>query len=94
MEPSIATRRATLKAESAQLEKDIAGNIDGAKEAPGIRAKVTADYEQQRSDLEQAIDAHERAVGILTGTGTKTASALQEAQLLSVAGGMRGALRP
>merc|ERR1712205_159063 len=44
-------KTATLKAEIAQLEKDIAGNIDGAKEATTIRQKETADYEQERSDL-------------------------------------------
>merc|ERR1719378_1420975 len=82
-----------MKAEIAQLEKDIAGNIDGANEAKGIREKETADYETQRSDLEQAIGALERAITILTGAGEKTASALQQAQLLSVAGGVRGALR-
>merc|ERR1719377_261905 len=86
-------KTATMKAEVAQLEKDIAGNIDGANEATGIRTKETADYEQQRSDLEQAIGALERAITILTGAGEKTASALQEAELLSVAGGVRGALR-
>merc|ERR1719235_2468970 len=84
-------KTATLKAEIAQLEKDVAGNIEGAKEASSIRARETEDYEQQRSDLEQAIGALERAVGILTGAGE--ASALQEAELLSVTGGLRGALR-
>merc|ERR1719378_150084 len=82
-----------MKAEIAQLEKDIQGNIDGANEATGIREKETADYETQRSDLEQAIGALERAIGILTGAGEKTASALQQAEILSVAGGVKGALR-
>merc|ERR1719463_876933 len=86
-------KTATLKAEIAQLEKDITANIDGQTEATGIREKETADYEQQRSDLEQAIGALERAIGILTGAGEKTSSALQEAEILSVAGGVRGALR-
>jgi len=89
-------KTATLKAEIAQLEKDIAGNIDGTKEATSIRQKETSDYEKQRSDLEQAIGALERAVGILTGAGEfaqKSASNLQQAELLSVVGGLRGALR-
>merc|ERR1719160_2288526 len=86
-------KTATMKAEVAQLEKDIAGNIDGANEATGIREKETADYDQQRSDLEQAIGALERAIGILTGAGGAAASALQEAEILSVAGGVKGALR-
>merc|ERR1719515_391733 len=34
-------KTATIKAEIAQLEKDIAGNIDGANEATGIREKET-----------------------------------------------------
>merc|ERR1719456_2167555 len=75
-------KTATMKAESAQLEKDIAANIDGANEATSIRTKETADYEQQRSDLEQAIGALERAITILTGAGEKTASALQQAEIL------------
>merc|ERR1719453_2099889 len=89
-------KTATLKAEIAQLEKDVAGNIDGTKEATSIREKETADYEQQRSDLEAAIGALERAVGILTGAGEfaqKSASAIQQAELLSVAGGLRSAIR-
>merc|ERR1719158_1568717 len=86
-------KTATLKAEIAQLEKDIAGNIEGTKEATTIREKETADYNQERSDLEQAIGALERAIGILTGAGEKPASALQQAEILSVAAGVRGALR-
>merc|ERR1719178_395042 len=86
-------KTATLKAEIAQLEKDISGNIEGTKEATTIREKETADYEQERSDLEQAIGALERAIGILTGAGEKPASALQQAEILSVAAGVRGALR-
>merc|ERR1719449_132368 len=86
-------KTATLKAEIAQLEKDVSGNIEGTKEATTIREKETADYNQERSDLEQAIGALERAIGILTGAGTKPASALQQAELLSVAAGVRGALR-
>jgi len=89
-------KTATLKAEIAQLEKDVAGNIDGTKESTSIRERETSDYNQQRSDLEAAIGALERAVGILTGAGEfaqKSASALQQAELLSVAGGLKGALR-
>jgi len=86
-------KTATLKAEIAQLEKDISGNIEGTKEATTIREKETADYSQERSDLEQAIGALERAIGILTGAGEKPASALQQAEILSVAAGVRGALR-
>merc|ERR1719185_37363 len=86
-------KTATLKAEIAQLEKDISGNIEGTKTATTIREKETADYEEARSDLEQAIGALERAIGILTGAGTKPASALQQAEILSVAAGVRGALR-
>jgi peptidoglycan hydrolase CwlO-like protein len=86
-------KTATLKAEIAQLEKDISGNIEGTKEATTIREKETADYNKERSDLEQAIGALERAIGILTGAGEKPASALQQAQILSVANGVRSALR-
>merc|ERR1712224_347183 len=41
-------KTATLKAEIAQLEKDIAGNIEGTKEATTIREKETADYNQEQ----------------------------------------------
>merc|ERR1711988_1434798 len=61
--------------------------------ATTIREKETADYNQERSDLEQAIGALERAIGILTRAGEKPASALQQAEILSVAAGVRGALR-
>merc|ERR1719316_1991744 len=87
-------KTATLKAEIAQLEKDISGNIEGTKTATTIREKEPSDYEEQRSDLEQAIGALERAIGLLTGAGTLVqASALQQAEILSVAAGVRGALR-
>jgi len=95
-------KTATLKAEIAQLEKDISGNIEGTKEATTIREKETADYNQERSDLEQAIGALERAIGILTGAGesllSKTAtvkqpSSMEQAEILSVAADVRGALR-
>merc|ERR1719253_1058044 len=53
-------KTATLKAEIAQLEKDVSGNIEGTKEATTIREKETADYNQERSDPEAAIGALER----------------------------------
>merc|ERR1719162_2875430 len=40
-------KTATVKAEIAQLEKDISGNIDGQKEGTSIREKETSDYEKQ-----------------------------------------------
>jgi len=89
-------KTATVKAEIAQLEKDISGNIDGQKEGTAIREKETEDYDKQRSDLEQAIGAMERAIGILTGAGEfaqKSASALQQAELVSAVGGLKFALR-
>ena len=82
-------KTATLKAEIAQIEKDVAGNIEGTNKATTIREKEIADYNQERSDLEQAIGALERAIGILTGAGEKPASALQLAEILSVAAGVR-----
>ena len=39
---SLKGKTATFKADTAQLEKNIAGNIDGAIEAKGIRSKETA----------------------------------------------------
>jgi len=46
-----------------------------------------------QSDGRDLIETLERAIGILTGAGGAAASALQQAEILSVAAGVRGALR-
>jgi len=85
-------KKSTLTAEVSQLEKDIAANEAAQKEATGIREKENADYTTTRTQSEQTIGALEHAVKTLTGAG-EGASALQQAEILSVAAGVRSALR-
>jgi len=82
---------ATLK----QLEKEIAENEEGRKEATEIREKENEDYEVEKTEGEQCIGALESAIKVMTGAGTKKAmlETLQEAQLLSVVAGVKGVLR-
>jgi len=81
-------------AEVAQLNKDIAQNNEGQKEANGIRQKEHNEYSADRSESEQCIGALEAAVTVLTGAGTK-GGFLQyhEAQLMSVTMGVRKVLQ-
>merc|ERR1719163_1896037 len=85
-------KKSTLTAEVAQLEKDIAANEAAQKEATSIREKENGDYVTTRTQSEQTIGALEHAVKTLTGAG-EGASALQQAEILSVAAGVRSALR-
>merc|ERR1719158_1547971 len=85
-------KKATLTAEVKQLEKDIASNEASQKEATGLREKENTDYATMRSQSEQTIGALEHAIKTLTGAG-EGASALQQAEILSVAAGVRSALR-
>jgi hypothetical protein len=81
---------ATIK----QLEKEIAENEEARKEATEIREKENEDYEAERTEAEQCLGALEAAIKVLSGAGTKKAlETLQEAQLLSVAAGVKGVLR-
>jgi predicted nucleic acid-binding Zn-ribbon protein len=93
---------ATLGAEIAQLEKDIAGMSEALKEAAALREKENAEYLKERSETEQCIGALEHAIKTLQGAGTGkasvlqkgvTESALQQAELDSAAAGVRSALR-
>merc|ERR1719252_328745 len=76
---------ATIK----QLEKEIAENEEARKEATEIRDKEHEDYVAEKTEAEQCIGALEQAIKVLTGVGTKKAlETLQEAELLSVVGGV------
>merc|ERR1719230_2063496 len=86
-------KKSTLTAEVAQLEKDVAANEAAQREATGIREKENSDYVTTRSQSEQTIGALEHAIKTLTGAGEGGASALQQAEILSVAGSVRSALR-
>jgi len=79
-------------AEIAQLTKDLAQNAEAQKEATEVRDKETGAYENDRTESEQCIGALEAAIKILTGAGTgkgKFLETMQEAQILSVVGGIR-----
>jgi hypothetical protein len=85
---------ASHTAEIAQLNKDIAQNEKAIKEAKAIRDKEYAEYESEKTESEQCIGALEQAIKVLTGAGSKKAF-LQQAKLLSIAGGVRRVmLRP
>jgi len=80
-------------AEIAQLTKDLAQNAEAQKEANEVRDKETGEYENDRTENEQCIGALEAAIKILTGAGSGGfLQSMQEAQLLSVVGGIRQVL--
>jgi len=81
-------------AEIAQLKKDIASNLVAQKEAEEMRSKENAEYENAKTENEQCIGALEMAIKVLTGAGGKKGflETMQEAQLLSVVGGVRSVL--
>jgi len=79
-------------AEIAQLNKDIAKNLEGQKEATGMRNKENSDYAAERTESEQCIGALEAAIKVLTGAGTKKGfldTSTHAAQLMSVAAEVR-----
>lgn len=79
--------------EIAQLKKDIAANLDSQKEAADVRNTEYEDYTAEKTESEQCIGALEAAIKVLTGAGTgKFLQTLQEAQMLSVAAGVRAVL--
>jgi len=86
---------ATHTAEIKQLKKDIGANLESQREATEVREKESAAYQAERTESEQCIGALEAAIGVLADAGTKGRflETLQEAQLLSVAAGVRGLLR-
>eukprot|EP00928_Gymnodinium_smaydae_P067838 TRINITY_DN5082_c0_g2_i1.p1 TRINITY_DN5082_c0_g2~~TRINITY_DN5082_c0_g2_i1.p1 ORF type:complete len:718 (+),score=195.03 TRINITY_DN5082_c0_g2_i1:50-2203(+) len=83
-----------------QLQKDVSANIESQKEATELRRKESATYESEKLEAEQCIGALEAAVRVLAGAGSGGSGAkanllatFQQAQLLSVAAGIRGVLR-
>jgi hypothetical protein len=84
---------ATLTADLKQVKIDIADNIKSTEEATALRAKEKAEYERVKANTEQARDGCKKAMEVLAPAGKgKEASTLQEAQTLSVVGGVRSAL--
>jgi peptidoglycan hydrolase CwlO-like protein len=83
-------------AEIAQLNKDIAQNVEAVKEATGVRNKEYKDYAGERTESESCIGALEAAIKALTGAGTGKGfldTTTHQAQLLAIAGQMRRVLR-
>merc|ERR1719456_1050235 len=89
----LAGKRGTLGAEVAQLEKDVASTQEAIKDATAIRTKEQEEYLTERSDSEQCIGALEHAIKVLTGAGEGKSSALQFEEILTVAAGVRDAMR-
>lgn len=81
-------------AEIAQLKKDIGENKEAQKEATEVRKKENDEYEASKMENEQCIGALEAAIKVLTGAGQGKGflQTMQQAQLLSVVGGVRQVL--
>jgi hypothetical protein len=78
--------------EVVQLKKDIAANLASQKEASGLRHSESTEYAEEKAQSEQCIGALEAAVNTLAAAGGHKVSGIQQARLLSVAGGVRGVL--
>lgn len=79
-------------ADAANLKKQVAETTESISAAEETRQKENEGYVTSRTEAEQCIGALEAAIKTLTGAGTGT-SAIQEAQLLSAAAGVRGVLK-
>jgi len=81
-------------AEIAQLTKDVDENKKEQAEATEVRNKENEEFESIKGQNEQCTGALEAAVKVLTGAGTGKGflQTMQEAQLLSVVGGVRDVL--
>jgi len=78
-----------------QLEKDVAANKQSRKEAEEMRDKEYKGYDEEKTQGEQCIGALEAAIKVLTGAGAKKGKFLQtiqEAELLSTLGALRGVM--
>lgn len=62
---------AVRTAELAELAKRIAENEETAKSATAVRQKGNGEFMTEKVELEEATDALERAIGVLSGAGAK-----------------------
>jgi hypothetical protein len=93
-------RQGTSVAELAKLKKDLAENAEAQKKAEAMRTKENAEYVMEKGQLEQGVAQLTKAVQVL-GEGTtweskekeRWNSALAETRVLTVAAGVRSALR-
>mmetsp|Transcript_31469 Transcript_31469/g.73515 ORF Transcript_31469/g.73515 Transcript_31469/m.73515 type:complete len:722 (+) Transcript_31469:89-2254(+) len=82
------------KADIAQLKKDIGDNQKAQAEATEVREKAHAEFVDETTESQQCLGALDAAIKTLAGAGTgKFLETMQEAQLLSVAAGVRTALQ-
>jgi predicted nucleic acid-binding Zn-ribbon protein len=87
----------SLDVDTKQLKKDVAQNKESQKEATSVRNREFNSYDEERTESEQCVGALEAAIKVLTGAGQakkggKFLETLQEAQLLSTLGSLRGVL--
>merc|ERR1719261_1893992 len=64
---------ATHASEISELSKQMKENQRTQDEATGIRQKQNAAYSDMKAQMEQTLNALERAIDVLSGAGTKTA---------------------
>lgn len=82
---SLKGKVATLASEIAKLTKDIAENEEDQAKSTAIRERQAADYLQEKAEIEQTINALERAVKVLSGAGTGKKSLLSVKSTLNAA---------
>jgi hypothetical protein len=83
-----------------KLNKDIAQTKEAIAQAEALRGKEHEEYKQEKAELEQGIEQLQKAIQVL-GDGTafeskekeRWNSALEETKILTVAAGVRNALR-
>merc|ERR1719387_2907721 len=70
---SLKGKVATLSSEISELSKAISDNQQAQDTATGIRQKENGEYMSEKAEMEQTLDALEKAITVLSGAGTKTA---------------------
>merc|ERR1719274_512954 len=61
---------ATLASEIAELSSEMQDNQGAQDEATAIRQKENGEYEAQKAEMEQTLNALERGIKVLMGAGT------------------------
>merc|ERR1719345_399529 len=88
---------ATRTSEIAQLSLEISSNQMAQDEATGIRQRENGAYMGEKTEMETTINALQRGIEVLSGSGTKTAllqtKPADEMTLLNVAVGVHQAIK-
>merc|ERR1719345_131344 len=88
---------ATRTSEIAQLSLEISSNQQAQDEATGIRQRENGAYMGEKTEMETTINALQRGIEVLSGSGTKTAllqsEPADEMTLLNVAVGVHQAIK-